>query len=74
MFGWLNRKKSAKTAKERLQIAIMSDRASSDYPFMEDLKRDIIEVIKKYKKVSNVEIKRASEKDINAISIDVELE
>ncbi len=74
MFGWFKRKKSAKTAKERLQIAIMSDRASSDYPFMEDLKRDIIEVIKKYKKVSNVEIKRASEKDINAISIDVELE
>ncbi len=74
MFGWFRRKKSAKTAKERLQIAIMSDRASSDYPFMEDLKRDIIEVIKKYKKVSNVEIKRASEKDINAISIDVELE
>ncbi len=74
MFGWFKRKKSAATAKERLQIAIMSDRASSDYPFMEDLKRDIIEVIKKYKKVSNVEIKKASEKDINAISIDVELE
>lgn len=74
MFGWFKRKKSATTAKERLQIAIMSDRTSSDYPFMEDLKRDIIEVIKKYKKVSNVEIKRASEKDLNAISIDVELE
>lgn len=74
MFGWFRRKKSAKTAKERLKIAIMSDRASSDYPFMEDLKRDIIDVIKKYKKVSNVEIKRASDKDVNAISIDVELE
>ena len=74
MFGWLRRKPSAKTAKERLQIAIMSDRTSSDYPFMEDLKRDILEVIKKYKKVSNVEIKKARDKDINAISIDVELE
>ena len=75
MFGWLfGKKKSAKIAKERLQIAIMSDRTSSDYPFLEDLKRDIIEVIKKYKKVSNVEIKKASDKDTNAISIDVELE
>jgi len=34
MFGWLfGKKKSAKVAKERLQIAIMSDRTSSDYPF-----------------------------------------
>lgn len=74
MFGWFRKKKSAKTAKERLKIAIMSDRASADYPFMEDLKKDIIEVIKRYKKVSNVEIKKANDKDINAISIDVELE
>ena len=74
MFPWFRKKKSAKTAKERLKIAITSDRTGVDYPFMEDLKKDIIEVIKKYKKVSKVEVKKASERDINALSIDIELE
>jgi cell division topological specificity factor len=74
MFSWFKKKKSAKIAKDRLQIAIMSDRAASDFPFMEELKRDIIEVIKKYKGVSNIEIKKASDKDIEAISIEVVLE
>jgi cell division topological specificity factor len=74
MFPWFKKKKSARIAKDRLQIAIMSDRASSDFPFMEELKRDIIEVIKKYKGVSNIEIKKASDKDTEAISIEVELE
>ena len=75
LFPWFKRKKSASVAKERLKIAIMSDRTgSSDYPFMEDLKQDIIDVIKKYKKVSKVEVKKASGRDVNSLSIDIELE
>ncbi len=72
-FSWFKKKKSATIAKDRLKIAIMSDRGGADYPFMEDLKRDIIEVIKKYKSVSNIEIRKASSKDVDAISIEVEL-
>jgi cell division topological specificity factor len=75
MFSFFGKKKkSASIAKDRLKIAIMSDRAGSDYPFMEDLKRDIIEVIKKYKGVSNIEIKKATSGDVDAISIEVELQ
>ena len=74
MFSWLKKKKSAETAKERLKIAIMSDRTDSDYPFMDDLKQDIISVIKKYKRVSKVEVKKIHKQEGSALSIDIELD
>jgi cell division topological specificity factor len=75
MFPWFNKKKkSASVAKDRLKIAIMSDRTGHDLPFMEDLKRDIIEVIKKYKEVSNIEIRKVSHENTDAIAIEVELD
>jgi len=76
MFPWFRKKESAKVAKDRLQIAIMTDRANvkKELPFMDDLKRDIIEVIKKYTKVSNIEIRKESDNDTDAIAINVELE
>ncbi len=76
MFSWLfkMKKKSATIAKERLQIAIMSDRVDTEYAFMEDLKKDIINVIHKYKKVANIEVKKIQENGIDAITIEVELE
>jgi len=75
MFPWFSKKKkSAAVAKDRLKIAIMSDRTGHDLPFMEDLKRDIIEVIKKYKEVSNIEIRKVEHGENEAIAIEVELD
>jgi len=75
MFGWLNKKKSASVAKDRLTIAIMSDRASnSEFPFMDELKAEIIEVVKKYVGVKTIEIKKEVEDDVEALSIDIQLE
>jgi len=75
MFGFFKRKKSAKVAKDRLTIAIMSDRVqNSEYPFLEDLKKDILEVVKKYVEVKNIKIEKELVDDVEALSIDVELE
>ena len=75
MFGWLNKKKSASVAKDRLTIAIMSDRKSNtDFPFMDELKAEIIEVVKKYVGVKTIEIKKEVEDDVEALSIDIQLE
>ncbi len=76
MFPWFRKKESAKIAKDRLQIAIMTDRANvkKELPFLDDLKRDIIEVIKKYTKVSSIEIRKESDNDTDAIAINIELE
>lgn len=75
MFGWLNKKKSASLAKDRLTIAIMSDRESNaDFPFMEELKAEILDVVKKYVGVKTVDIKKEVEGEIEALSIDIQLE
>lgn len=75
MFGWLNKKKSASIAKDRLTIAIMSDRVSNDeYPFMAELKAEIIEVVKKYVGVKTIEITKEVEDNVEALSIDIQLE
>jgi cell division topological specificity factor len=75
MFGWLGKKKSANVAKDRLTIAIMSDRESTnDFPFMDELKAEIIEVVKKYVGVKGVEIKKEIANNVEALSIDVLLD
>jgi len=75
MFSFFKKKKSASVAKDRLTIAIMSDRdRTNSYPFMDEMKREIIEVIKKYIGVKNVKIKKEVDGDLEALSIDVELD
>jgi len=75
MFSFFNKKTSAKTAKDRLTIAIMSDRQNSDaFPFMDKMKAEIIEVVKKYMGVKAIEIKKEVEDGVEALSIDVQLE
>ncbi len=74
MFPWTKKKKSASIAKDRLMIAIMSDRSNDTYPFIDDLKAEIIQVVKKYIGVKNIDIKKEREGDFEALSIDIELE
>jgi len=74
MFSWLKKKESASMAKDRLTIAIMSDRESIyELPFMDNLKSEILEVVKKYVSVKAVDIKKEVEGDIEALSIDIQL-
>jgi len=74
MFPWAKKTKSASVAKDRLTIAIMSDRNHDTYPFMDELKAEIIEVVKKYIGVRTIEIKKESDGDFEALSIDVQLD
>ena len=75
MFDFWKKKRSASIAKDRLSIAIMSDRGGRDiYPFMDEMKQEIVKVIRKYIGVKKVEIKKEIEGDWEAISIDVFLD
>jgi len=74
MFSWLKKNNSASIAKDRLTIAIMSDRNNETYPFMDELKEEIIEVVKKYIGVKAIEIKKETEGEFEALSIDVQLD
>ncbi len=48
MFGLFGKKKSAKTAKDRIQLVVINDRANCSPEVLNMMKQDIIEVIKKY--------------------------
>ena len=75
MFDFWRKRKSASVAKDRLSIAIMSDRGVKDiYPFMDNLKKEIVEVVRKYVGVRGIEIKKEIDGNFEAISIDVFLE
>ena len=75
MFGFLNKNKSASVAKDRLTIAIMSDRTNLNaYPFMEEMKAEIISVVKKYIGVKGVEISKEIDGEMEALSIEVILD
>jgi len=75
MFDFWRKKKSAMVAKNRLSIAIMSDRGGGkNYPFMDELKSEIVDVVKKYMGVRGVEIKKEIDGNFEAISIDVLLD
>ena len=75
MFGFFNKKKSASVAKDRLTIAIMSDRVRTNgYPFMDEMKAEIMEVVKKYVGVKGVNIRKEVDGDIEALAIEVELD
>ncbi len=75
MFGFFNKKNSAAVAKDRLTIAIMSDRdRTNGYPFMDEMKAEIIKVVQKYVGVRGVEIRKEVDGDMEALAIDVELD
>jgi cell division topological specificity factor len=75
IFDFFKKKQSASVAKDRLTIAIMSDRKNStNYPFMDEMKEEIIDVVKKYIGVRGIEIKKEFDGDFEALSIDVMLE
>jgi len=74
---WNNKTKTntAKVAKNRLLVTLQSDRHSvKEYPFMEEMKAEIMEVIKKHIGVHKVEVRKETENGIDALSIEVQLE
>ncbi len=74
MLSWFKKKNSASIAKDRLTIAIMSDRdANDDFAFMDELKAEIIEVVKKYVGVKAIDIRKEVEGEVEALSIDIQL-
>jgi cell division topological specificity factor len=71
-FSLFNRKeKSAGVAKDRLRIAISSDRNNTAYPFMAEMKADIIAVVRKYIQAQSVNITKESDGDVDTLGIEI---
>lgn len=71
LFG--SQERSASTAKDRLSIMLSHERASNSFPFLEDMRNDIIEVIKKYTSVENVTIKTEQNQNIDILEVEITL-
>ncbi len=69
------KKTSADTAKERLQIILAHERATNKAPFLEDLRKDIINVISKYvdidPKTINVSLQKDNSMEVLEINIPI---
>lgn len=71
MFG--AKQKSAATAHDRLSIMLAHERANTSFPFLEEMRNDIVEVIKKYTTVENVSIKTDKNQNIDILEVEITL-
>lgn len=64
---------TASKAKDRLSIMLAHERATNSFPFLEDMRNDIIDVIKKYTSVENVSIKTEQNQNIDILEVEITL-
>ena len=69
MFFW-RKKKSADEAKNRLLVALAHDR-TSNIPYIEEMKNEILAVIRKYTQTNKIDIKTDSNKNVNMLEIEI---
>lgn len=73
IFG-IKKNDSASKAKDRLTIMLAHERADCAVPYLDDLKRDLMEVIKKYSQVKDINIKTESNQNIDMLEIEIQLD
>jgi cell division topological specificity factor len=64
---------SADNAKARLKVMLATERADCKIPYLEDLKREILEVVKKYTKTADVNIKTEKQNDVDMLELEISL-
>ena len=65
--------KSANQAKDRLKLMLAHERADCAVPYLDDLRRDLLEVIQKYTKVSDINIKTETNQNIDMLEVEIML-
>ena len=73
-FDWFSKKKSSDVAKDRLMMMLEYERASTKIDNIDDMKQDIIAVIRKYVKVKDVNIKNHSNQEFEALELEIVLD
>ena len=71
IFG--GKKPTASTARDRLMVTLAHERAQNSFPFMEELRKDLLEVVKKYVEVEDVKITTEQNQNIDMLEIDISL-
>ena len=71
LFG--KKETTASKAKDRLKVVLSHERAGCKLPYIDDLREDIIKVIKKYIKVDDVKINATSNQNIDTLEVEITL-
>jgi cell division topological specificity factor len=71
LFG--KKKSTASVAKDRLTIMLSHERASCKLPYLDDLRNDLIAVIRKYTKVDDVKISSHNNQTVEILEVEVVL-
>lgn len=71
LFG--NEKASKEMAKDRLKLVLIHDRASMSPTMMEDLRRDLIEVISKYMEFDekSLDVQMAEQENMTMLEVNI---
>jgi len=69
LFG--TKKNTADVAKNRLKIMLSHERASCKLPYLDDLRNDLIAVIKKYTNVEDVKITSHNNQNLELLEVEV---
>lgn len=72
LFG--KKETSANKAKDRLKLVLAHERGANALPYMEDMRREIIEVIKKYTNVKDVQISAEKNQGVDVLELEVILD
>ena len=69
LFG--KKKGSASVAKDRLTIMLAHERVDCKLPYLDDLRADLIEVIKKYTSVDDVKITSQNNQNVDMLEVEI---
>ncbi|AAP77821.1 cell division topological specificity factor MinE [Helicobacter hepaticus] len=71
MFGHSSQK-SATLARERLKLVLSHER-TANIPYLEDMQKEILQVVQKYTRSSKIEFSTNSNQNINTLEVEITL-
>jgi cell division topological specificity factor len=74
LFSIFKKKKSGDVAKDRLMMMLAYERAHTKIDNLDEMKKDLINVVRKYIKIKDVNIKTNSNQDIETLEVEIVLE
>ena len=69
LFG--KKESSANVARDRLKLVLAHERASNALPYMEEMKLEIMDVIRKYTQVKDIHIASQKNQDIDVLEMEI---
>ncbi len=70
-FDIFKKKKSKDVAKDRLMMMLAYERAHTQIDNLDEMKKELINVVKKYLNVKDIHIKTSSNQDIETLEVEI---